>query len=247
MIAAMRHRFDNHGESQRSKPVSQPRVLTVEDDPISAGEIVDRLGGYGLAVDWVADGNEGVVRAMSGDYDAIMLDRMLPGIDGLTILKAIRAAGVETPVMMLSAMGDVDERIRGLRAGGDDYLTKPFNTDELIVRIEVMLRRGKQAGRIEDGWLKVGPLEIHFESRRVKRGGRFLELQPTEYKILECMMRNAGITVTRTILFEEVWGYHFNPGTNLIAVHVARLRKKIEREGEPPLIQTVRGSGYVLG
>ncbi|ALP68512.1 response regulator transcription factor [Paraburkholderia caribensis] len=227
--------------------MSHPRILTVEDDPISAGEIVDSLGGCGLSVDWVADGQEGVVRAMSGDYDAITLDRMLPGIDGLTILKMIRAAGVETPVMMLSSLGGVDERVRGLRAGGDDYLTKPFSSDELIVRIEVMLRRGKQAGRVEDGWLTVGALEIHFESRRVKLDGRFLELQPTEYKILEYMMRNAGITVTRTILFEEIWGYHFNPGTNLIAVHVARLRKKIEREGEPPLIRTVRGSGYVLG
>jgi len=147
--------------------MSQLRVLTVDDGPISAGEIVDRLGGCGLAVDWVADGHEGMVRAMSGDYDAIMLDRMLLGIDGLTILKAIRAAGVETPVMMLSAMGDGDERIRGLRAGSDDSLTKPFNADELIVRIEVMLRRGKQAGRAEDGWLTVKPLEIHFESRRV--------------------------------------------------------------------------------
>ena len=141
----------------------------------------DRLGGCGLAVDWVADGHEGMVRAMSGDYDAIMLDRMLLGIGGLTILKAIRAAGVETPVMMLSAMGDVDERICGLWAGSDDYLTKSFNADELIVRIEVMLRRGKRAGRAEDGWLTVGPLGIHFESRRVTRDGRFLELQPAEY------------------------------------------------------------------
>lgn len=227
--------------------MSQPRVLTVEDDPVSAGEIVDQLCGHGLAVDWVDNGPEGMKRAMSTDYDAITLDRMLPGMDGLTVLKAIRAVGIQTPVMMLSALDDVDERIRGLRAGGDDYLTKPFNPDELIARIEVMLRRGKQSYRPEDGWFRVGPLEMDFLSRRVRRDGQYLELQPTEYKVLEYMMRRAGQTITRSMLFEAIWGYHFNPGTNLIAVHVARLRKKIEREGEPPLIQTVRGSGYVLG
>jgi two-component system OmpR family response regulator len=227
--------------------MSQPRVLTVEEDPASAGEIVDQLCGHGLAVDWVDNGPEGMKRAMSADYDAITLDRMLPGMDGLTVLKAIRAVGIQTPVMMLSALDDVDERIRGLRAGGDDYLTKPFNPDELIARIEVMLRRGKQSYRPEDGWLRVGPLEIDFLSHRVRRDGQYLELKPTEYKVLEYMMRRAGQTITRSMLFEAIWGYHFNPGTNLIAVHVARLRKKIEREGEPPLIQTVRGSGYVLG
>ena len=227
--------------------MTRPRVLTVEDDPASAREIVNQLSDHGLVVDWVDNGPEGVKRAMSQDYDAITLDRMLPGMDGLMVLKAIRAVGIQTPIMMISALGDVDERIRGLRAGGDDYLTKPFNPGELIARIEVMLRRGKQNAPQHDGWMRVGPLEIDVVARRVKRDGQLIELQPTEYKVLEYMMQHAGQTITRSMLFEAIWGYHFNPGTNLIAVHVARLRKKIEKDGAPALIQTVRGSGYVLG
>jgi two-component system OmpR family response regulator len=184
---------------------------------------------------------------MSGDYDAITLDRMLPGMDGLSVLRAIRAVGVQTPVIMLSALGDVDARICGLRAGGDDYLTKPFDPDELIARLEAMLRRGTKSIDFQETKLRVGSLEIDLLARSVKREGQEIELQPTEYRVLEFMTRHAGRTITRSMLFEAIWGYHFNPGTNLINVHIARLRKKIERDGEPPLIQTVRGSGYVLG
>jgi two-component system OmpR family response regulator len=227
--------------------MDQVRVLTVEDDPVSAGEIVNRLSGHGLAVDWVDNGPDGMVQAMSGDYDAITLDRMLPGMDGLSVLRAIRAVGVQTPVIMLSALGDVDARICGLRAGGDDYLTKPFDPDELIARLEAMLRRGTKSIGFQETKLRVGSLEIDLLARSVKREGQEIELQPTEYRVLEFMTRHAGRTITRSMLFEAIWGYHFNPGTNLINVHIARLRKKIERDGEPPLIQTVRGSGYVLG
>jgi two-component system OmpR family response regulator len=154
---------------------------------------------------------------------------------------------VRTPVIMLSALGDVDARICGLRAGGDDYLTKPFDPDELIARLEAMLRRGTKSIDFQETKLRVGSLEIDLLARSVKREGQEIELQPTEYRVLEFMTRHAGRTITRSMLFEAIWGYHFNPGTNLINVHIARLRKKIERDGEPPLIQTVRGSGYVLG
>jgi two-component system OmpR family response regulator len=227
--------------------MSQLHVLTVEDDPAAADEIINELRERGLTVDWVDNGPEGMMRAMSGQYAAITLDRMLPGVDGLTILKAIRALGLQTPVLMLSALGDVDERICGLRAGGDDYLTKPFDPGELAARIEVMLRRVSQKPTTQETRLKAGPLEIDLLSRAVTRDGRAIELQPTEYRVLEFMMRHAGQAITRTMLFEAVWGYHFNPGTNLINVHVARLRKKIDPPGTQALIQTVRGSGYMLG
>jgi len=227
--------------------MSQLHVLTVEDDPAAADEIINELRERGLTVDWVDNGPEGMMRAMSGQYAAITLDRMLPGVDGLTILKAIRALGLQTPVLMLSALGDVDERICGLRAGGDDYLTKPFDPGELAARIEVMLRRVSQIPTAQETRLKAGPLEIDLLSRVVTRDGREIELQPTEYRVLEFMMRHAGQAITRTMLFEAVWGYHFNPGTNLINVHVARLRKKIDPPGTQALIQTVRGSGYMLG
>jgi two-component system, OmpR family, response regulator len=227
--------------------MSQLHVLTVEDDPAAADEIINELREHGLTVDWVDNGPEGMMRAMSGQYAAITLDRMLPGVDGLTILKAIRALGLQTPVLMLSALGDVDERICGLRAGGDDYLTKPFDPGELAARIEVMLRRVSQKPTAQETRLKAGPLEIDLLSRAVTRDGREIELQPTEYRVLEFMMRHAGQAITRTMLFEAVWGYHFNPGTNLINVHVARLRKKIDPPGTQALIQTVRASGYMLG
>jgi two-component system OmpR family response regulator len=221
--------------------------LTVEDDPSAASDIVGYLRENGFTVDWVDNGPEGMVRAMSNEYAAITLDRMLPGMDGLSIVKAIRAVGVQTPVLMLSALSDVDERICGLRAGGDDYLTKPFDLEELFARLEVILRRIAPKPSTQDTKLVVGSLEIDLLSRMVSRDGQEIELQPTEYRVLEFMMRNAGQMITRTMLFEAVWGYHFNPGTNLINVHVARLRKKIDPPDVAPLIHTVRGSGYLLG
>ncbi|WP_201700069.1 response regulator transcription factor [Paraburkholderia hiiakae] len=223
------------------------RVLTVEDDAVTANEIVSELTQRGFAVEWVDNGRDGMARAMSDEYDAITLDRMLPGVDGLSILTAMRTIGIQTPVLMLSALGDVDERVRGLRAGGDDYLTKPFDPEELTARLEVLLRRRQAASVARETALRVGPLELDLISRKVRRDGEEVVLLPTEYRVLEFMMRHAGKTITRTMLFEAVWGYHFDPGTNLIDVHMGRLRKKIDPPGVPPLIQTVRGSGYILG
>jgi two-component system, OmpR family, response regulator len=227
--------------------MSQVRVLTVEDDAVTANEIVSELTQRGFAVDWVDNGRDGMARAMSDEYDAITLDRMLPGVDGLSILTAMRTVGIQTPVLMLSALGDVDERVRGLRAGGDDYLTKPFDPEELTARLEVLLRRRQAATVARETALHVGPLELDLISRKVRRDGEEVALLPTEYRVLEFMMRHAGKTITRTMLFEAVWGYHFDPGTNLIDVHMGRLRKKIDPPGVTPLIQTVRGSGYILG
>jgi two-component system OmpR family response regulator len=223
---------------------SMTRVLTIEDDPTTAREIAAELTARGFEVETVADGREGLVRAVTGDYDIITLDRMLPGLDGLAVLKVMRETGVETPVLMISALGDVDERIRGLRAGGDDYLTKPFSTDEMAARLEVLLRR--QRGLKVSTVLRADDLEFDLISRVVSRGGRTLRLLPTELKLLEFMMRNAGQVLTRTMIFEFVWGYHFDPGTNLIDVHLGRLRRKIDLPGAKPLIETIRGSGYRL-
>jgi two-component system OmpR family response regulator len=187
-----------------------------------------------------------MVRAISAEYDLITLDRMLPGIDGLTILTTMRGVGIRTPVLMLSALGDVDERVRGLRAGGDDYLTKPFDPDEMAARLEALLRRNQAPGTQAQTTLSVGPLELDLISRKMRRDGEEIELLPTEYRVLEILMRHAGKTVTRTMLFETVWGYHFDPGTNLIDVHMGRLRKKLDPSGAKPLIKTVRGAGYIL-
>jgi two-component system, OmpR family, response regulator len=222
------------------------RVLTIEDDETTANEIVGELKDRGFSVDWVANGRDGMTRAISAEYDVITLDRMLPDVDGLTILTTMRSIGVRTPVLMLSALGDVDERIRGLRAGGDDYLTKPFDPEEMTARLEVLLRRRYVPAAPSDTTLRVGPLELDLVTRKAFRAGEEVQLLPTEYRVLEFMMRHAGQTITRTMLFEAVWGYHFDPGTNLIDVHMGRLRKKIDPPGVIPLIQTVRGSGYLL-
>jgi two-component system, OmpR family, response regulator len=227
--------------------MTKARVLTIEDDPMTASEIVAELEKYGFNVEWVDNGREGLVRAMGDEHDIITLDRMLPGLDGLTILTTMRTVGIQTPVLMLSALGDVDERVRGLRAGGDDYLTKPFDPDELTARLDVLLRRRSASPAQDTSTLEVGPLKVDLISRKVTRDGAEVALLPTEYRILEFMMRHTGQTITRTMLFEEVWGYHFDPGTNLIDVHMGRLRRKIDPQGATPLIQTVRGSGYILG
>jgi two-component system OmpR family response regulator len=194
----------------------------------------------------VANGKDGLVRAVSEPFDAITLDRMLPGVDGLTIVTVMRNAGVETPVLMISALGEVDERVRGLRAGGDDYMTKPFASEEMSARLEVLLRR-RVGGEARETVLQVEDLELDLVTREVSRGGQALSLLPTEFKLLELMMRNAGQVLTRTMIFEAVWGYHFDPGTNLIDVHLGRLRRKVDAPGCKPLIHTVRGSGYALG
>lgn len=222
-----------------------PTVLTIEDDETTAREIVAELERSGHSVEWVADGREGLIRAVSGDFDAITLDRMLPKLDGLTIVTVMRNAGITTPVLMISALNDVDERVRGLRAGGDDYMTKPFASEELSARLEVLLRRKAGAPR-QATTLNVADLEVDLISRTVRRGGAEIRLMPTEFKLLEFMMRNSGQVLTRTMIFEAIWGYHFDPGTNLIDVHLGRLRKKVDAAGLPQLIHTIRGSGYAL-
>lgn len=221
-----------------------PRVLIIEDDRVTADEICAELQRYGLDTEWVGDGTTGLERARGGFYDAITLDRMLPGMDGLTLVTRLRESGVQTPVLMISALSDADERVRGLRAGGDDYLTKPFNPDEMAARIEVLLRR--QANAARPMVLRVGDLEIDLIDRTARRGGVLLDLLPTEFRLLEFLMRHSGRVLTRTMIFEAVWGYHFDPGTNVIEVHIGRLRRKLDPPEREPLIHTVRGAGYVL-
>ncbi len=221
-----------------------PRALTIEDDTVTAGEIVAELTRRGLAVDWAANGRDGFERARDGAYDVITLDRMLPELDGLSVVTRLRESGVQTPVLMISALSDVDERVRGLRAGGDDYLTKPFSPDEMAARVEVLLRR--HGGGPRETSLRVADLELDLIARVARRGGTELELLPTEFRLLEFLVRQSGQVLTRTMIFEAVWGYHFDPGTNVIEVHIGRLRRKLDPPGSAALIRTVRGSGYVL-
>lgn len=220
------------------------RVLLVEDDPQAASYLVKGLKEQGLTVDHVADGREGLFRATAGGYDVIVLDRMLPSLDGLALLKTIRAAGDTTPVLVLSALSDVDARVEGLRAGGDDYLTKPFAFAELMARVESLGRRGRAEKLLTV--LKVADLELDLTARTVKRAGKPIDLKPKEFSLLEYFMRHAGQVVTRTMLLERVWDYAFDPQTNVIDVHVSRLRGKIDKDFEKPLIHTVRGAGYTL-
>ncbi len=221
------------------------KILTIEDDADTAREIIAELGSRGFQVDWVASAREGLVRAVGGTYDLITLDRMLPDRDGLAVVKTMREVGVHTPVLMISALSDVDERVRGLRAGGDDYLTKPFASDEMAARVEVLLRRRQASAEITV--LKVDDLELDLLARSARRGAEVLSLLPTEFKLLEVMMRNSGQVLTRMMLFEAVWDFHFDPGTNVVNVHMSRLRRKVDPPGKRPLIHTVRGSGYLLG
>jgi DNA-binding response OmpR family regulator len=219
------------------------RALVIEDDAVTANEIVAELDLHGLSAEWVANGEDGLDRASSADYDIITLDRMLPGMDGIDVVAALRNRGVDTPVLMISALSDVDERVRGLRAGGDDYLTKPFAPDEMTARVEVLLRRRQPQAR---SVLRVADLELDLVTHAANRAGQELPLQPTEYRLLEFLMRHAGQVLTRTMIFEHVWGFHFDPGTNVIDVHIGRLRRKIDQPGQSSLIRTVRGSGYVI-
>ncbi|HEY4091311.1 MAG TPA: response regulator transcription factor [Luteibacter sp.] len=222
-----------------------PRALVIEDDEVTARDIVAELGAHGLSAEWVANGRDGLARALENGYDIITLDRMLPGMDGIDVVSELRKRSVETPVLMISALSDVDERVRGLRAGGDDYLTKPFAPDELAARAEVLLRRHRrpEAGETR---IRVEDLELDLVKHHAVRGGVVLTLLPTEFRLLEFLIRNAGQVVTRQMIFEHVWGFHFDPGTNVIDVHIGRLRRKIDGTGQVPLIRTVRGSGYVL-
>ncbi len=221
------------------------RILVIEDDASTSDEIAAELASHGFQVDRASTGSEGLELAMRENYDVITLDRMLPDIDGLNILTVLRGNRVRTPVLVISALSDVDERVRGLRAGGDDYLTKPFASDEMAARIEVLLRR--QAQSQEQTQLRHRGLLLDLVAHRASFGRNDLDLKPTEFQLLEFMLRNSDQILTRTMIFEVVWGYHFDPGTNLIEVHIAGLRKKLEQAGCPQLIHTVRGSGYVFG
>jgi two-component system OmpR family response regulator len=221
------------------------RILVVEDDKDVAGFVVKGLREAGHTVQHADNGRDGLFLAASENFDAIVLDRMLPGgIDGLRLLETLRAQDNATPVVFLSALGQVDDRVKGLKAGGDDYLTKPFAFAELLARVEALTRRGKSDGPTTR--LTVGDLEMDLLSRSVRRGVQKIDLQPREFRLLEYLMRHAGQVVTRTMLLEGVWDYHFDPQTNVIDVHVSRLRQKIDKPFELPLLHTVRNAGYML-
>ncbi len=220
------------------------RVLVLEDDQETAAYIAKALTEAGHLVECAADGRDGLYLATSAEYDAVILDRMLPGLDGLSVLQALRAAKVQTPVLILSALSQIDDRVKGLRAGGDDSLPKPFAFSELLARLEALLRR--PTGETVGTSLKVADLELDLLSRAVRRAGKVIELQPREFRLLEYLMRHAGQAVTRTMLLEGVWDYNFDPQTNVIDVHISRLRQKIDKGFERPLLHTIRGVGYAL-
>jgi len=220
------------------------RVLVVEDDPTIA-EFVDKgLREAGFAVDVAADGRSGLERALSGTYDAAIVDVMLPQMDGLALIDALRGKGMRTPVLILSARRSVDDRVRGLQAGGDDYLTKPFAFAELLARVQALIRRA--TGAAEPTRLSVGDLTLDLLSRKIERGGQAIELRPREFALLEYLMRNAGRVVSKTSILSHVWGYDFDPNTNVVDVLVSRLRDRIDKPFAVKLLQTVRGVGYVL-
>ena len=221
------------------------RILVIEDYPEVSAYLVKWLKEQGHSVDHAEDGNNGLFLASSEDYDAMIIDRLLPHLDGLTIVKTVRATGKTTPMLLLSALGEVDDRVEGLRAGGDDYLTKPFEFSELIARIDALIRRNTQSGSGESK-LCVADLEVDLLTRYVQRAGQRIDLQPREYRLLEYLMRHAGQVVTRTMMLEQVWDYHFDPQTNVIDVHISRLRGKIDKGFTKPLLHTVRGAGYMI-
>ena len=220
------------------------RVLLVEDEPETRSFIARGLKEAGHVVEETEEGKEGLFLALEGRYDLMIVDRMLPGVDGLSIVEAARNAGRRAPILILSALGEVDDRVEGLRRGGDDYLVKPFAFSELLARLEALARRGDTEKA--ETRLQVGDMEMDLLTRTVRRDGRPIALQPREFRLLEYLMRHAGHVVTRTMLLEKVWGYHFDPQTNVIDVHISRLRGKIDKGFDRALLHTVRGSGYVL-
>ncbi len=219
-------------------------VLLIEDDKEAAGYVRKGLRESGHVVDLATHGEQGLEMALSGQFDVLVVDRMLPYRDGLSIVSQLREAQINTPVLFLSALGEVEDRVDGLRAGGDDYLTKPFAFSELLARIEALTRRG-QSDSVSTK-LSLADLQVDLLTRRVSRHGQVINLQPREFKLLEYMLRHAEQVVTRTMLLENVWEYHFDPQTNVIDVHISRLRTKLDKDFSPPLLQTVRGAGYSL-
>jgi two-component system OmpR family response regulator len=235
------HERSRYGRTQGSDTM---KILLIEDDREAAEYLTKALTESGYVVDHSAEGRDGLFMATSGAYDALIVDRMLPGMDGLSIIAALRAADIRTPTLILSALGAVDDRVKGLRAGGDDYLVKPYAFSELQARLEALLRRGTSAPTTTK--LRVADLEMDLLSRTVRREGQTIDLLPREFRLLEYLMRHAGQVVTRTMLLESVWDYHFDPQTNVIDVHISRLRQKIDKEFAKPLLHTIRGAGYSL-
>jgi two-component system OmpR family response regulator len=223
------------------------RILVIEDDRQAAAFMAKGLRESGHVVDVTGDGRDGLVMAQSNDYDVLVVDRMLPGLDGVALVRTLRTTGNRTPVLFLSALGEVDDRVQGLRAGGDDYLVKPYAFTELLARLEALTRRRVAAAtEARETVLRYRDLTMDLLSRKVERAGRPIELQPREFKLLEVLLRHAEQVMTRTMLLEKVWDYRFDPQTNVIDVHISRLRQKIDRDFDPPLIHTVRGAGYTL-
>jgi two-component system OmpR family response regulator len=232
----------------RSGPSGGPRdamrLLIIEDDRDAADYLVKAFREVGHMAECATDGEEGLALALSGEHDVLIVDRMLPKRDGLSVIGTLRHKGVETPVLILSALAQVDDRVKGLRAGGDDYLPKPYSFAELLARVEALARRRR--GRAEETSYRVGDLELDRLSHRVMRGEEEIVLQPREFRLLEYLMKYAGQVVTRTMLLENVWDYHFDPQTNVIDVHISRLRSKIDKGFSQPLLHTVRGAGYMI-
>jgi two-component system OmpR family response regulator len=220
------------------------KILVIEDDHRTAEFIVSGLQEAGHLAELIADGRDALSHVLGETYDALVVDRMLPGLDGLALVKALRAAGDRTPVLFLTAIGGVDDRVDGLEAGGDDYLVKPFAFSELLARTHALGRR--PPAREEEIVLRVGDLEMDLIRRTVRRGGQDIEMQPREFKLLEVLMRNRGRVVTRTMLLERVWDFHFDPKTSVVETHISRLRSKIDKPFERPLIHTIRNVGYSL-
>ena len=220
------------------------RILVVEDDPETAGQLVDSLTANGYQVDLAASGNDGLSRGRSDEYAVITIDRMLPDLDGIAVMQHLRQDGIATPILIISALGEIDDRVRGLRAGGDDYLVKPFAFAELLARVEALARRSSAV--VKETVLRVGDLEMDLVSRTVSRRGREIKLLPREFQLLEYLVRNEGRVVPRAMLLEHVWDLHFDPTTNIIDVYVGRVRRKVDGQQAYPLIHTVRGVGYCV-
>lgn len=222
------------------------RILLIEDDLEAASYLQKAFREVRYTIDHAANGIDGYVKAESGDYDILLVDRMLPRLDGLSLIRSLREQQITTPVLILSALGQVDDRVKGLRAGGDDYLTKPYAFSELLARVEILAKRRQPTGKDEITVYRIDDLELDRLSHRVTRGGEEIVLQPREFRLLEYLMKNAGQVVTRTMLLENVWDYHFDPQTNVIDVHVSRLRSKVDKGFEKQLVSTVRGAGYMI-
>lgn len=223
------------------------KILVIEDDQRTAEFLCKGLGDAGYVTDRAADGRDGLFLATDGTYSAVVLDRMLPGMDGMAVLAAMRAAQVATPVLILSSLGTVDARVEGLTSGADDYLAKPFAFSELLARLKLLIARSDRAAAPAEVSLSCADLEVNLLTRRVTRAGQRIELQPREFRLLEYLLRHKDQVVTRTMMLEGVWEYHFDPGTNVVDVHVSRLRRKIDDGFDRPLLHTVRGAGYMLG